>query len=79
MAVSLIITTYNWETALHAVLQSVTRQILLPDEVIIADDGSPIDHKLTLQRSLMMRLAPGFRKNPACRMLKIAMDEEYSA
>jgi glycosyltransferase involved in cell wall biosynthesis len=37
---SLIIATYNWEKALHLCLESVARQIRLPDEVIIADDGS---------------------------------------
>jgi len=40
---------------------------------------APFDHKLTLQRRLMMRLAPGFRNKPACKMLRIAMDGEYSA
>ncbi|ATA89325.1 glycosyltransferase family 2 protein [Capnocytophaga stomatis] len=40
MKVSLIITTYNWEEALELVLKSVLRQNILPDEVIVADDGS---------------------------------------
>lgn len=40
MSISLIITTYNWPAALNAVLASVERQSRLPDEVIIADDGS---------------------------------------
>ncbi|WP_394202778.1 glycosyltransferase family 2 protein [Shewanella waksmanii] len=40
MKISLIITTYNWPEALKAVLESVLRQSCLPDEVIIADDGS---------------------------------------
>ncbi len=38
--VSLIITTYNWPQALDAVLRSVAGQRSLPDEVLIADDGS---------------------------------------
>ncbi len=37
---SLIITTYNRKEALALVLTSVTRQSNLPDEVIVADDGS---------------------------------------
>ncbi|TON79130.1 glycosyltransferase family 2 protein [Vibrio parahaemolyticus] len=37
---SLIITTYNWPTALISVLRSVENQTVLPDEIIIADDGS---------------------------------------
>lgn len=40
MKVALIISTYNWEPALDLVLQSVPKQSRLPDEVIIADDGS---------------------------------------
>jgi glycosyltransferase involved in cell wall biosynthesis len=38
--VSLIITTYNWKQALEVVLQSALRQTRLPDEIIVADDGS---------------------------------------
>jgi len=37
---SLIITTYNRPKALHIVLLSVLQQTKLPDEIIIADDGS---------------------------------------
>jgi glycosyltransferase involved in cell wall biosynthesis len=38
--ISLIITTYNWPQALDLVLTSVARQTRMPDEVIVADDGS---------------------------------------
>ncbi len=37
---SLIISTYNWPQALNMCLQSVAHQKYLPNEVIIADDGS---------------------------------------
>lgn len=37
---SLIIATYNWPSALRLCLNSVLEQVILPDEVIIADDGS---------------------------------------
>ena len=40
MNVSLIITTYNWPEALKLSLKSVLKQSRLPDEIIIADDGS---------------------------------------
>ena len=40
MKVSLIITTYNRPSALKLVLESVLKQTLLPNEIIIADDGS---------------------------------------
>jgi len=38
--VSLIITTYNWPEALFLVLKSVKNQLRMPDEIIVADDGS---------------------------------------
>lgn len=38
--VSLIISTYNWPGALNLCLQSVLHQSVLPNEIIIADDGS---------------------------------------
>lgn len=40
MKLSLVITTYNWPAALDRVLRSVEVQRRLPDEVLIADDGS---------------------------------------
>lgn len=40
MKVSLLISTYNWPKALDLVLKSLARQTLMPQEVIIADDGS---------------------------------------
>ena len=40
MKLTLIITTYNWPESLLLVIESVKNQSILPDEVIIADDGS---------------------------------------
>ncbi|MCL2328361.1 MAG: glycosyltransferase family 2 protein [Bacteroidetes bacterium] len=40
---TLIISTYNWIEALQLCLQSVANQTILPNEVIIADDGSRND------------------------------------
>ena len=37
---SLLISTYNWPEALRLCLMSIKEQVILPDEVIIADDGS---------------------------------------
>lgn len=37
---TLMISTYNWPEALALVLESVRRQTRIPDEVIVADDGS---------------------------------------
>lgn len=42
---ALIIATYNSTDALRLVLQSVLRQTVMPDEVIIADDGSRAETK----------------------------------
>ncbi|MRM82749.1 glycosyltransferase family 2 protein [Riemerella anatipestifer] len=40
MKITLIIATYNWVEALDLVLESVQKQSVLPDEILIADDGS---------------------------------------
>lgn len=40
MKVSAIVTTYNWPGALRLVLKALAGQSRLPDEVIVADDGS---------------------------------------
>ncbi|KYP15972.1 glycosyltransferase family 2 protein [Flavihumibacter sp. CACIAM 22H1] len=38
--VALVISTYNWPSALELVLETVLRQTRQPDEILIADDGS---------------------------------------
>ena len=45
MKITLIITTYNWPQSLLLVLKSIEVQSIIPDEVIIADDGSTIETK----------------------------------
>ena len=42
-SISLLVTTYNWKDALLRVLEGAARQTRLPDEVIVADDGSRPD------------------------------------
>lgn len=55
--------------------------ILMAHEALVAtrlQSGAlvaPFDQKLSLQRSLMMRLAPGFKESPVCNLLKRAMSE----
>ena len=49
LTTSLIITTYNRPDALQLVLNSVLAQRVLPDEVIIADDGSRGDTKTVIE------------------------------
>ncbi|UFH56506.1 glycosyltransferase family 2 protein [Spirosoma sp. KNUC1025] len=46
---SLIISTYNWPEALTVCLKSALRQERLPDEIIIADDGSGSATKAVVQ------------------------------
>lgn len=57
MKVSLIITTYNRPNYLRCTLQSVLGQSVMPDEVIIADDGSEI-----ATRELVEKFRPCFGK-----------------
>jgi len=45
MKLTLIITTYNWPESLLLVIESIKHQTILPDEVIIADDGSTKETK----------------------------------
>ena len=40
MKLTLIVTTYNWPESLALVLKSIENQTIIPDEVIVADDGS---------------------------------------
>lgn len=47
-SVSLLISTYNRPLAISLVLQSVFTQTELPDEIVIADDGSTIQTKETI-------------------------------
>lgn len=49
MRCTLLVTTYNWKEALAAVLASVRRQSRLPDEVVVADDGSRADTRALLE------------------------------
>lgn len=46
---SLITPTYNWTEALELLLLSVLQQTILPNEVIIADDGSTNETKLLIE------------------------------
>ncbi|HJU27420.1 MAG TPA: glycosyltransferase family 2 protein, partial [Rhodanobacteraceae bacterium] len=43
MRISLLVTTYNWKEALRLVLASAAAQSRLPDEIVVADDGSRSD------------------------------------
>ncbi|MDO5607682.1 MAG: glycosyltransferase family 2 protein [Capnocytophaga sp.] len=71
MKVTLLISTYNWAPALGLCLKSIGRQTVLPDEIIIADDGSTPDTKALIDQYRTMVSIPlkhvwhedkGFRK-----------------
>ena len=50
MKVTLMISTYNRPDALHLCLESVLHQSVLPDEVIIGDDGSKEETRLVIEQ-----------------------------
>lgn len=47
---SLLVATYNWPQALALVLAAVRQQTMLPQEVLIADDGSGSDTRALIER-----------------------------
>ncbi|MBX3254668.1 MAG: glycosyltransferase family 2 protein [Chitinophagaceae bacterium] len=47
-SLALVIATYNWPEALKLVLESVLVQTVMPDEILIADDGSGYATKLLI-------------------------------
>ena len=49
-SVTLLISTYNWTEALERVLNAVMRQTVMPDEIVIADDGSREDTATFIRR-----------------------------
>ncbi len=49
VSTSIIISTYNWPEALNLCIQSIFKQTVLPDEILIADDGSKEDTKRIIE------------------------------
>lgn len=69
---SLVITTYDWPAALAVVLEGVRRQLVPPDEVVVADDGSGRATRRVVERARARSTVPirhawgpdeGFRLN----------------
>ena len=48
MTTTLLLTTYNWTDALDLVLKSIKVQSILPDAIVIADDGSKPETKVLI-------------------------------
>jgi glycosyltransferase involved in cell wall biosynthesis len=65
--VSLFLTTYNWPEALSLCLQSIAQQTILPNEVIIADDGSGIETK---------ELIDSFKKDFPCSLFHVWQEDK---
>ncbi len=72
MRIALLISTYNWPEALNLVFKSVLTQSQLPDEILIADDGSgeetrklieEFKNKLGLSVKHIWHEDTGFRKS----------------
>jgi glycosyltransferase involved in cell wall biosynthesis len=57
-AVSLIVSTYNWPAALELCLRSILFQTRIPDEIIIADDGSGEDTRHVIEKSRILHQIP---------------------
>jgi glycosyltransferase involved in cell wall biosynthesis len=71
---TLIINTYNWPAALQLVLKSLLIQKQMPDEVVIADDGSTDETRILIEKFTLLCPVPvihvwqaddGFRKSEA--------------
>lgn len=45
MRTSILVSTYNWPKALELSIKSMFNQTMLPDEIVIADDGSDVRTK----------------------------------
>lgn len=73
-SISLIISTYNWPEALELVLCSVANQTILPNEVIIADDGSREDTRQLIRKltsSLNLPIKHVWHEDQGFRLAKI--------
>lgn len=55
-SVAVMISTYNWKEALRICLRGVLDQTVLPDEIVIADDGSRPDTAAFIRE--MQRVSP---------------------
>lgn len=74
MTTTLIISTYNRSDALSVCLDSVLKQVVLPDEVIIGDDGSTDDTINVVERFKRAFPIPLFhiwQENKGFRLAKI--------
>lgn len=85
-SVALLISTYNWPQALELVLLAILAQTRMPDEVVIADDGSNEKTKNLIEKYKMKFSVPlkhiwhedkGFRKSLILNKAVKQIDSEY--
>lgn len=84
MKTALLISTYNWKEALELILESVLKQSKLPDEILIADDGSTTETKeLILSYTSQLPIRHfwqedlGFRKSKILNKAIAGTDSDY--
>lgn len=86
MRTSLLVSTYNWPQALKVVFKSLKEQTVLPDEVLIADDGSKEETKLLIEQFKTEISIPvkhfwqednGFRKSKILNKAVAGSDSDY--
>ncbi len=49
-SVGILISTYNWPRALEIIFKSILRQTQMPDEILIADDGSGLETEQVINK-----------------------------
>lgn|SRR5688572_30554972 len=49
-SVGILISTYNWPRALELIFESILQQTQLPDEILIADDGSGLETEMLISK-----------------------------
>jgi glycosyltransferase involved in cell wall biosynthesis len=73
MKLTLIITTYNWPDSLLLVIESVKHQSIIPDEIIIADDGSVEDTRdliIMFQKNSNLNIIHSWQKDAGFRVAR---------
>ena len=58
MSPSVILLTYNWPQALSLALDALARQTILPQEVIVADDGSTQETRILIESRMASHPVP---------------------
>ena len=86
MKTALLISTYNWPDSLNLVFKSLASQTILPDEILIADDGSKQETKqliLDFQKKITIPILHfwqediGFRKSKILNKAVAGTTAEY--